>query len=253
MGGADVRRGWAIVAVAIAASALLAAAPTAGAKKAKLAIYNVTLGLTGQASEVGSGMCGDVKTSVTVCEVNDHASYHVDEEFRDAIFVTGGGRARFPLPSQAGGWRHVVNGSVTEAGAAYQGEEHPEPFSCSSSLSAQAADTGSSHMLTWRQRRGSYQFTAETESYGLEGTVAGSGWCNTQGWFGNGVVLYPPESRARFTIPASDFGRRSFTKTVGSNPGHERCGSWSTGFGGCSYTWGWHAVVKFKLKKLAPL
>lgn len=251
------RGGWLTGAAAVAACVLLVAAPVAGASKAKLAIYNVTLGLTGEASEVGSGMCPpDTEPLGTVCEVNDHATFHVDEEFRDAIFVTGKGHARFALPTDAGGFRHVVNGSADEMGKAYEvvGEETQlQPFACSTSLRATVPDADASHQLSWRHRHGSYQFTAETESYGFEGVASGSGKCNGEGWFGNGLVLYPPESHARFTISASEIGRRSFTKTVGSDPAHSTCGSKNSDTGSCSYTWSWHAVVKFERKRLSPL
>lgn len=238
-----------VLCVGAACVALFGLAATAAQARPKLALYTVTVGVTGQASEAGNGMCGPKTTSGLVCEINDSASFHVDEEFRDAEFLVGRGRTRFALPKNVNVTKHTVNGSFHEMGSAFneQGTAQ-EPFNCSGALAAPEGREELGEILAWRKRGRDEDFTAGVESYGFLGVGSGSGICRGESWFG-GIVYFSGESVPRFDIPTSDIGKREFTKTVGGRPMSEHCGHWSTESGSCKYSWGWHAVVKFSRKR----
>ncbi len=197
----------------------------------------------------GKEMCGSKSTSGLVCEINDGASFHVDEEFRDTEFLVGRGRTRFALPKNVNVTKHTVNGSFHEMGSAYNdGGTEQEPFDCSGTLAAPEGRGELGEMLTWRKRGRDEDFTAGVESYGFLGVGSGSGICRGESWFG-GIVYFSGESVPRFDIPTSDLGKREFTKTIGGRPMSEHCGHWSTESGSCKYSWDWHAVVKFSRKR----
>lgn len=234
-----------MICAALICVAALAVGTSAAQARAKFLTYKITVGVTGQASETGKGMCGSKMSIGLVCEINDHATFHIDEEFRNATFIVGRAPRYLHFPKNTSVGKHTVNGSFTELGSAYNQEGHLEPFNCSNSLKATEGNQELGEMIAWRRSGSHYSFTAGTEAYGFTAIGNGSGECKGESWFGGGHVAYPPGAIARFEIPTRDIGKRDFTKVVGEHPQGEHCGHWNTDEGSCTNDWGWHAVVKF--------
>lgn len=241
----------ALTVVLSASAAAVAQARIPTIKPFTLGLYKVTLGLTGQASEQASGL--KCSSASPVCSEQDNATYHVDLTYPLLEFVIAG-TSPTKLPDGASDSKHVVNGSFHQSGSWFAPlASTASPYSCNGTLSAITPDAFGSHQITWKRHGSGYSFAAETETYGFMGDGSGNGpVCGSGTWFGQGRLEYKNEMTAFFTISKSELGQRSFTKTIGGPDARYREPSTcqeDRQSGTCTFTVGWHAVVKFKRTK----
>ncbi len=166
------------------------------------AIYTVTVGITGRATQEGRWPCHGSSPcnwgNGGIAKETYGATFHVDETFKNIILPKSG----FSIPEVgADATRHVVNGSYTESGQYDEsGDGHLVAFSCSGRLSDSAAES-TSYNISGRPHGGSWAFSAPVLQYGLKGTTTSGGPsgspCDGQGSFVDG--------------PSSSFGAPTWT------------------------------------------
>jgi hypothetical protein len=247
------RTGSKLVAV-LAASGALAALPSAAGgftfHPFKIALYKVTVGLSGQAHENASGLA--CKAGYVLCSENASAEYHIDMTYQNVELVISG-KAPGGITTSTGNTKHVVNGSFEENGDYLTDPDlPPQSFSCNGVLSAIEADGGGDN-LSWKHHGSGLSFQAITETYGFDGTAHGSQPCNDTAWFGGGRLERKNEMTAFFTVSGSELKQKSFTKTVGGPDARYRepdtCDE-DSDTGSCKFDMGWTAIVKFKRTRL---
>jgi hypothetical protein len=246
------RTGSKFVAVLTASGALAALPSAAGGftfHRFKIALYKVTVGLSGQAHENASGL--PCKAGYEICDENASAEYHVDMTYQNVELVISG-KAPGGMPTYTGNTKHIVNGSFEETGHYLPGgagsDSPPQSFSCNGALSESAPEGGGDN-LSWKRHWSGLNFQAITERYGFDGTAHGSDPCNGSAWFGGGRLEYKNEMTAFFTVSGSELKQKSFAKTVGGPDARYRepdtCYE-DADTGSCKFDMGWTAIVKFK-------
>ncbi len=247
------RTGSKVVAV-LAASGALAVLPSAAGgftfHPFKIALYKVTVGLSGQAHENASGL--PCKAGYLICDENASAEYHVDMTYQNVELVISG-KAPGGTPTYTGNTKHVVNGSFQESGHWLPDPNSPpQSFSCNGALGEISAEGGGDNM-SWKRHGSSMDFQAITEQYGFAGVAHGSKPCDGSAWFGDGRLEYKNEMTAFFTVSASQLKQKSFTKTVGGPDARyrepDKCFE-DADTGSCKFDEGWTAIVKFKRTRL---
>ena len=247
------------------------AAPTArAAARPYFAFYDVRIGLTGEASLDIHKPCQGVPCRDAFDDAG-RATYHIDITYRGAEFQLRripGCRIGCAPPGQAfSRGAAVVNGSFTETGDWDPCSANQPPsscstlFSCGGSLRATSANPKD---LTWKRHNSTYSFTSDMIEEGLTSPGPGADptdfKCDASDWFGS-YSQAGYRFRVDFSLPVGKIGRKAtITKIVGGPLASERptqndaCGTTQPGawYGGgsCTFTFGWHAVVKLRLTKL---
>jgi GH24 family phage-related lysozyme (muramidase) len=238
------------------ATARAAAAQPAGS----LTQYTVTLTLTGAATQHGDNHCEDYPSCVgDLWGMSYSSQFQVNETWTHVLLPTGTGAPALP---ETGGvmTQHTVTGTYSESGS-YDpdGTGNLEPYSCSGQVAENGA-SGSEYDLSGQPAGSAWSFNAQILHYGLTATTSGGpvgSPCDDSASFVDGPTsaFGDPEWAAAFTIPASQLGDDTITKTVTGPPAADTPPAHDCG-DQCNLALSWTAKITFtrdcqKAKKMS--
>lgn len=233
----------AAAAITAAACLLSAGAAQARAPRYTLYTYKVTMGVSGAANLDANNP--DAAEDHAVIQEHFTASYHLDGRFPYVVFVTGKAPRGFLANKFDDTEAVVLNGTWNDAGTEWI--DYPArvsgPFTCGGAVKKEVHGAGTE--LLYNKKGSKLNFRLYTLHSGLITTP--DSCADTSGIDGglqwpNGYAYETP-----FSLPTSDIGRKSFSKTISGPLASLNWHQYSSCFSNprCNFTMAWQGVLRF--------